>query len=106
MVWEILLAILSVIGLAACVRFVLGLLVYPIRDALILIPAQGDGRALEHQLRALQLLSDEGKLTGQRVFLADCGLDEEGVALAQRLCQTYPGVQLCVITEEPPHERK
>lgn len=100
MVYEILLALFGVIGLAACVRFVAGLLLYPIRGALILIPAQGDGRGLEHQLKGLQALSDEGKLEGETVYLADFGLNEEGLAAAKLLCRRYPNLHYCVLEED------
>lgn len=100
MVYEILLALFGVIGLAACVRFVWGLLVYPVRGALILIPAQGDGRDLEHQLKGLQTLVNDGKLENTTVFLADYGLDEEGLATAETLCRRYPHLQFCVLTAE------
>ena len=50
-VWEILLAVFCAIGLAACIRFAVGRLVYPVRGAIILLPALGDGRLLEQQLK-------------------------------------------------------
>ena len=100
MVYEILLALFGVIGLAACVRFAWGLLVYPIHGALILIPAQGDGQDLEHQLKGLQALADEGKLTKERIFLADCGLTEEGRQVALALTRKYPGIGLCTVEKD------
>ena len=100
MVYEILLAVFGVIGLAACVRFVWGLMIYPIHSALILIPAQGDGQDLEHQLRGLQFLCDEGKLEGETILLADCGLTEEGRQAAMMLTRKYPGIGLCTLERE------
>lgn len=100
MVWEILLAVFCAIGLAACIRFAVGRLVYPIRGALIILPARGDGRALEHQLKGLWTLSSEGRLENERIFLADFGLNDEGLANAERLCRRYPGVRFCVVEQD------
>lgn len=100
MVWEILLALFSVIGLAACIRFAAGLLLYPVRGALIFLPARGDGRDLEHQLKGIRALSSGGQLEGETVFLTDMGLDEEGLATAERLCRRYPSLRLCVLERE------
>ena len=97
MVYEILLALFGVIGLAACVRFLAGLLLYPVRGALILIPARGDGRDLEHQLKGLRALSAEGKLEGETGFLADFGLDEAGLAAAETLCRRYSNLRYCIL---------
>ena len=100
MVWEILLAVFCTIGLAACIRFAVGRMVYPIRGALIILPARGDGRTLEHQLKGLWALSSEGRLEDERIFLADFDLNDEGLANAERLCRRYPGVCFCVMTQE------
>lgn len=100
MVWEILLAVFCAIGLAACIRFAVGRLVYPIRGVLIILPARGDGHTLEHQLKGLCALSGEGRLEGETIFLADCGLDDEGLANAERLCRRYPAVRFCVFEQD------
>lgn len=100
MVYEITLALFGVVGLAACVRFVWGLLVYPLRNVIILLPAKGDGRDLEPRLKAVQALRDEGKLEDETLYLADFGLDEAGLALAEQLCRCYPNAGFCVMTEE------
>lgn len=100
MVWEILLALFGVIGLAACVQFVAGLLLYPVKGTLILIPARGNGRELEHQVKGLRALSAGGKLEGETVFLADFGLDDEGLAAAETLCRRYPNLRFCVLEQE------
>lgn len=100
MVWEILLALFGVLGLAACVRFIAGLLLYPVKGALILIPASGDGRELEHQVKGIRALSSEGKLEGETIFLADFGLDGEGLAVAETLCRQYPNLRFCILEED------
>ena len=100
MVWDILLALFSVIGLAACVRFAAGLLLYPVRGALIFLPARGDGRELEHQLKGLRALSSDGRLEGETVFLTDMGLSEEGLEAGMQLCRRYPSLRFCVLKRE------
>lgn len=100
MVWEILLALFSVIGVASCIRFVAGLLLYPVRGALIFLPARGDGRDLEHQLKGVRALSSDGKLEGETVFLTDMGLDDQGLAAAAQLCRKYPSLRFCQLERE------
>ena len=100
MVWEILLAVFCVIGLAACIRFAVGRLVYPVRGAVILLPARGDGRLLEQQLKGLTALSGEGKLDCGTIYLADVGLDSDGLAAAERLCRRYPELRFCVVEQD------
>ncbi len=94
MVWEILLALLGAIGLAACLRFAAGRLLYPVRGALIVLPARGDAQGLEHQLKGLSALSRDGQLAGETVLVADLGLSPEGRAAAERLCRRYPALTL------------
>ena len=98
MVWEILLAVFCAIGLAACIRFAVGRLVYPVRGASI--PALGDGRLLEQQLKGLTALSGEGKLDIDAIYLADAGLDSDGLAAAERLCQRYPELHFCAAEQD------
>ena len=100
MVWEILLAVFCVIGLAACIRFAVGRLVYPVRGAVILLPARGDGRLLEQQLKGLTALSGEGKLDCGTISLADVGLDSDGQAAAELLCRRYPELRFCVVEQD------
>ena len=99
MAWEILLAVFGVIGVAACVRCVLGLLLYPVRQVVILIPAEGDGHNLEHTVKGLRALSNAGKLEGEQLLLADRGLTPEGLFTAKELCRRYPEVELCIWEE-------
>ena len=95
MVYEILLVFFGLIGLASCVRLAARRLLFPVREALILIPARGSGRELEQQLRGVHALSSEGLLEGATVLLSDQGLDAEGVAVAAQLCAKYPDLRLC-----------
>ncbi len=100
MALEILLTLFALIGVAACVRLVLGVLLYPVKGAWILLPAQGDGENLEHQIKGLCSLSDEGKLSAEEIYLLDLGLNDTGLAVAELLCASYPKVHYCVPAPE------
>ena len=64
----------------------------PVAEAVLVLPVRGDGATLE---RALHLTMDQ-RATGETpILLADCGLDETGLRLAQSLTQRYSRVQLC-----------
>ena len=99
MAWEILLAVFGVIGVAACARCAVGLLLYPVKQVVILIPAAGDGHDLEHTVKGLRALSNAGKLEGEQILLADRGLTPEGRYTAKELCRRYPELELCVWEE-------
>lgn len=95
MVLEILLALFAAAGVAACLRLLVGRLVYPLRGAVILIPAKGDGGELEHQLKGVYALSAGGQLEQETICIADAGLNDAGRATALRLCRRYPSLRLC-----------
>ena len=64
----------------------------PVAEAILVLPVRGDGATLE---RALHLTMEQ-RTTGETpILLADCGLDETGLRLAQSLTQRYSRVQLC-----------
>ena len=73
---------------------------YPVRGAIILLPALGDGRLLEQQLKGLTALSGEGKLDIDAIYLADAGLDSDGLAAAERLCRRYPELRFCAAEQD------
>ena len=63
----------------------------PVAQAVLVLPVRGDGATLE---RALHLTMEQ-RATGETpILLADCGLDETGLLLAQSLTQRYSRVQL------------
>ena len=65
-------------------------------EAVLVLPVRGDGATLE---RALHLTMEQ-RATGETpILLADCGLDETGLRLAQSLTQRYSRVQLCPAEE-------
>lgn len=68
----------------------------PVAEAVLVLPVRGDGATLE---RALHLTMEQ-RATGETpILLADCGLDETGLRLAQGLTQRYSRVQLCPAEE-------
>ena len=67
----------------------------PAAEAVLVLPVRGDGATLERALR----LTMEQRATGETPILADCGLDETGLRLAQSLTQRYSRVQLCPAEE-------
>lgn len=68
----------------------------PVAEAVLVLPVRGDGATLE---RALHLTMEQ-RATGETpILLADCGLDETGLRLAQSLTQRYGRVQLCPAEE-------
>jgi len=93
-----LVALLAAIGLASLMWMVVHALfmVRPERrqGVLALIPAQGDGEALEQQVRALEGLRRERGMLGM-ILLVDCGLTEEGRRLARLLAKENRWVALC-----------
>lgn len=68
----------------------------PVAEAVLVLPVRGDGATLE---RALHLTMEQ-RATGETpILLADCGLEETGLRLAQSLTQRYSRVQLCPAEE-------
>ena len=92
---EIALAALAVLGLISLIWLFFGWLLVPIggRSSVTVLPASGDGEALEQDLNGLLWLRDGGLLKGG-VVIADCGLSAAGRALAQALALRQPGVEL------------
>ena len=93
-----LVALLAAIGLAslmwAAVKAVLYAKPEQRQGVVALIPAQGDGDALEQQVHALERLRYEQGLFGL-ILLVDCGLSEEGKKLAKLLVKEDRWVSLC-----------
>ena len=68
----------------------------PVAEAILVLPVRGDGATLE---RALHLTMEQRTPGETPILLADCGLDETGLRLAQSLTQRYSRVQLCPAEE-------
>ena len=94
-----LIAFLAAVGVSAILWLLAETLLRrhsPVAEAVLVLPVRGDGATLE---RALHLTMEQ-RATGETpILLADCGLDETGLRLAQGLTQRYSRVQLCPAEE-------
>ena len=94
-----LIAFLAAVGVSTILWLLAETLLHrhsPVAEARLVLPVRGDGATLERALR----LTMEQRTTGETpILLADCGLDETGLRLAQSLTQRYSRVQLCPAEE-------
>ncbi|MEF2717639.1 MAG: hypothetical protein U0N34_08705 [Oscillospiraceae bacterium] len=94
-----LIAFLAAVGVSTILWLLAETLLHrhrPVAEAILVLPVRGDGATLERALR----LTMEQRTTGETpILLADCGLDETGLRLAQSLTQRYSRVQLCPAEE-------
>jgi len=92
---EVLLSLLSVLGLVTLSWLLYGHILAPAGGGrtCTLIPAVGGGEDLEQSVRGLLWLKSGGLLPG-RVVIVDCGLDENGKALAAALLRREPTLEL------------
>ena len=94
-----LIAFLAAVGVSTILWLLAETLLHrhrPVAEAILVLPVRGDGATLE---RALHLTMEQ-RTTGETpILLADCGLDETGLRLAQSLTQRYSRVQLCPAEE-------
>ena len=93
--WDILLAIICIIGLALAGGWLFGLLLRPLpgREAKIVLPGRGEGEELEQLVRSFLWLRGMGLLRCP-IVIADAGLTPAGWELALRLTARWPGVIL------------
>lgn len=94
---ETLAALLTGAGLFLLGWMLAGRLLTPVGadgPAFAVLPASGDGARLERDVKGLLWLQGSG-LTRLTVVIADCGLNEEGRAIALLLQRREPGVVLC-----------
>lgn len=96
MVTEILLVFFLGIGVVLILWCVMGLLLLPVfgSNMVTLCFADGDGGALEQQVRAYGWLRD-GKITGGRFLIVDNGLSAQGLELALGLREKRDWVDYC-----------
>ena len=82
-----LLAFFSAVGLTTVVWIMAGLLCRTGRGKvpglLLVLPLRGEAPAMEADVRELRRL--QGQLPGAKIVLADCGLSEDALGLAQYL---------------------
>ena len=77
--------LLAAFGLVSLGWLALGALLLPGRcDARLMVSAQGGGDGLEQTVRGLLWLRHTGLWRGE-IVIEDCGLDRDGLALAQAL---------------------
>ncbi len=69
-------------------------------DATIVLQGSGDGHAVEQAVRAVRWLWGSGFLEPE-IQIVDCGLNEDGIKLAQRLA-SEPAI--CLITKDERRE--
>lgn len=86
---ELLLGVLLAAGLALCVWCLIGWFLLPFGrsgSATILLHVQEEADGLEQELRTLSWLRGSGLLRA-KIVIVDCGLNEDGRALALRLAR-------------------
>lgn len=96
-VLEILLSLLAVFGLFCLGWIAFGRILAPgdgSAPVYAVVPARGDGGALEQTVRGLLWLR-AGELQRYTVVIADVGLDRRGLAVATALVNEEPRVVLC-----------
>lgn len=100
---EMTLSLLAVLGLLSLGWLLFGRILTPgplASSAFAVIPAQGDGAALEQTVKALLWLR-AGEVRRYTLVIADAGLDTDGAAVAQRLAQREAGIVFCTLNEVP-----
>lgn len=92
---SVLFALLAAAGALALLWLLFGRLVAPVGSGplLAVLPARGDGRTLEQDVRGLYWLA-AGQLIHCRIVIVDLGLDPEGLAAARALLRRRPEVTL------------
>lgn len=97
---DIILIFLAAAGVALVLWCLLGLLLQPVfgRNMVTLCFARGDGRELEYRVRAYSWLR-EGRISGGRLALVDCGLTAHGRQVAELLCARYAWLDYCALAE-------
>lgn len=89
----ILLASLSAVGLFTLLWLGLGRLLLPTRSIHIIVPVQGDGSDLEHNLKGLRWLRATGLLNA-RIDLMDAGLSQTGQERVDHLLRSEESLHL------------
>ena len=96
-VLEMIFTLLASVGLASILWIVLARRIFPAstgEDLFAIVRGRGRGDALEQDIRDLLWLRQRGFFHGI-VLIVDCGLDEEGLALARLLCANDEDIRLC-----------
>lgn len=93
--WDILLAVICMIGLALVGGWLFGLLLRPLpgREAKIILSGRGKGENLEQLVRSFLWLRGMGLLRCP-IVIADVDLTPEGWEVASRLTARWPEIVL------------
>lgn len=94
---EIVLSLLAVFGLFSLGWLLFGRILVPVEPSApvyAVVPARGDGAALEQTVRGLLWLRG-GEYQRYTVVIADAGLDRVGLSIAATLANEEPKVLLC-----------
>ena len=62
------------------------------------VTARGSAEGLEQTLKGLIWLEENGIVVA-RILIVDCGMDEEGLALARLLAKKYANIVICQAEE-------
>jgi len=95
-IWQVLLALLAVVGLLALGWLLFGKLVTPVGGGPVyaVVPAAGDGEHLEQDVKGLLWLRG-GELARFTIVIADSGLNDTGRRVAAALLTGSRGMVLC-----------
>lgn len=101
MIGEIIVSLLAAGGLLAVCWLMFGHMLVPVGNGgtpvYAVIPALGGGEELEHAVSGLLWLRS-GDLARFTIVVADFGLDESGLAVAQALLRREPDLIYCPLT--------
>lgn len=99
---DLILIFLAAAGVALVLWCLLGLLLQPVfgRNMVTVCFVRGDGRDLEYRTRAYSWLR-EGRLSGGRLALVDCGLTERGLEAVAILRARYGWLDYCAPEDLP-----
>lgn len=99
---EAIIVLLAVFGLLYLGWLLLGRLLVPDRTEeaplYAVLRAEGDGERLEQEVNRLFWLCGDRRMF-RTVILADAGLTQEGLRLAEQLAQKWPELTLCPLDE-------
>ncbi len=104
---DAILALLAVFGLVYLGWVLFGELLAPDQPGggggiYAVLRAEGDGEGLEQEVNRLLWLSGRERIF-QRVLLADAGLSQEGLRVAEQLAKKWPELTLCPAGELGKH---
>ena len=96
-VLEMIFILLASVGLASILWVILAPRMFPAsegKDLFAVVRGRGRGDELEQDVRDLLWLHHRGHWQGT-ILVVDCGMDEEGKALARLLCANNGEIQFC-----------